>query len=67
MFNIKEFLGLTYYKSALDEFLDHYRQTHPQLTASQRKEKDKYQKIHRLRDQDKPSPSVQASSIWDKF
>lgn len=65
MFNIKDFLGLSTYISALDQYLTHFDRTHPQLSASQRKEKEKYAEIHKLRD--KPGEKIVTSSIWDKF
>jgi hypothetical protein len=48
--NIKTFLGLNKYVSELDQFLNHYDQSHPTLSASQQKEISKYQRIFNLRD-----------------
>lgn len=65
MFNLKEWLGLSYYTSKLDAFLAHFRRTHPNLTASQRTEVDKYKKIFAERDgivTKKPK-----NTLWEKF
>jgi AICAR transformylase/IMP cyclohydrolase PurH len=45
MFNIKEFLHLDYYESELDKFLADFSKKHPKLSASQREEQMKYQRI----------------------
>lgn len=50
MLNIKHFLGLDYYSSPLDQFLDNFDKTHPKLSNSQQFEKEKYEKIDCLRD-----------------
>ncbi|TAK77234.1 MAG: hypothetical protein EPO11_02860 [Gammaproteobacteria bacterium] len=66
MINIKQILGLTYYTSELDQFLADFDKTHPKLSASQRKEKEKYARIYRLRD----NPVAQEGkefSLWDNF
>ena len=39
------------YVSPLDEFLNQFDQEHPKLSKSQQKEKEKYARIYRLRDQ----------------
>lgn len=66
MLNIKEFLGLGYYTSELDQFLAEYEKTHPQLSASQQREVEKYKRIYQLRDNQQQQP-VQTTSFWDKF
>lgn len=65
MFNLKEFLGLGYYTSKLDEFLEEFDKNHPQLSLSQRQEIDKYRRIYALRD----NPEVKDANpmLWDKF
>lgn len=65
MINIKEFLGLTYYTSKLSEFLAEYIKNNPKLSASQRKEIDKYKRIYSLRDN--PQQPAAQNDIWDKF
>mgnify|MGYP001243177458 CR=1 FL=1 len=65
MINIKELLGLTYYTSELDQFLSDFDKKHPKLSSSQRKEKDKYDRIYRLRD--KPIQDGLEHTFWDKF
>ena len=65
MINIKEFLGLTYYTSELDQFLLNYDQKHPRLSASQRAEKDKYTRVYQLRDN--PEQAEPKETFWDKF
>lgn len=50
MINIKEFLGLAYYTSGLDKFLANFDKTHPKMSASQRKEVEKYQRVFAERD-----------------
>jgi hypothetical protein len=61
MLNIKAFLGLVYYTSNLDEFLAQYAHTHPSLSRSQRKEKEKYARIFALRD--RPHPLVTEETL----
>ena len=63
--NIKEFLGLTYYVSPLDQFLKEYDKSHPKLSASQCKEKTKYAKIYQLRDN--PTAPAPKDSFWEEF
>ncbi len=63
--NLKEFLGLNFYTSGLDQFLTGFDKTHPKLSASQHREMDKYARIYRLRD--KPSESSDEKTFWDKF
>lgn len=66
MLNIKEFLNLNYYISALDRFLNDYRHQHPKLSASQQQEKSKYERLYALRDKPTSHHPSQAT-IWDKF
>ena len=63
--NIKEFLGLTYFTSKLDQFLAAYDKSHPKLSASQRKEVEKYARINQLRDH--ASQPHHENIFWDKF
>lgn len=65
MINIREFLGLGYYTSGLDEFLNDFNKTHPKLSASQQKELEKYRRIYALRD-NATQPETQ-TTLWDKF
>jgi hypothetical protein len=65
MINIKEFLGLDYYTSPLDEFLANFDKSHPKLSASQRKELEKYKRIYALRD--RPQEVKVDKPLWDKF
>jgi hypothetical protein len=62
---LREFLGLGFYTSELDVFLKQWDQQHPQLSASQRQEVNKYQRVYRLRDQAVSTP--EAKTFWDKF
>lgn len=65
LINIREFLGLGYYESELDQFLKHYDKTHPKLSASQRAEVEKYKRVYRLRDDsNQPEPKI---SFWKYF
>jgi hypothetical protein len=65
MAKIRQFLNLTYYSSKLDLFLSAFDQSHPRLSASQRAEKEKYDRIYQLRDhKTKPQPK---NTLWDKF
>lgn len=50
MFNLKALLGLETYVSELDQFLTHLDREYPKLSLSQRKEKEKYNRIYQLRD-----------------
>lgn len=65
MINIREFLGLGFYTSELDQFLEEYEKNHPKLTLSQRKEVEKYARIHQLRDN--PTQSEKTTDIWEDF
>jgi len=52
--------------SELDQFLQAFDKTHPRLSTSQCKEKEKYQRVYKLRDQvtdEKPTDST----LWEKF
>ena len=40
----------SYFISEIDKFLQNFRKKHPQLSLSQRKEKEKFQRIYELRD-----------------
>jgi GH35 family endo-1,4-beta-xylanase len=65
MLNIKNLLGLNYYVSELDQFLEAYEKAHPKLSSSQRQEKEKYARIYELRDKASENPSKK--SLWDQF
>jgi succinate dehydrogenase flavin-adding protein (antitoxin of CptAB toxin-antitoxin module) len=67
MINIKAFLGLTNYISELDQFLTGFDHKHTNLTHSQRKEKEKYNRIFQLRDNPLANQSEQTEKFWDKF
>lgn len=59
MINIKKLFNLEFYTSALDLFLAKLRHKHPNLTASQRAEKDKYARLAKQRDSETtPDPDV---------
>jgi len=47
---IKKFLNLNFYESPLDIFLSDFDKTHPRLSEAQQAEKEKYDRISRLRD-----------------
>jgi hypothetical protein len=66
MINIKKFFGLEFYTSPLDLFLAKFRNKNPQLTASQIKETEKYNRIFELRD-GTTLPAKQPDKLWDKF
>lgn len=63
--HLKEFLNLGYYVSKLDQFLAEYDRAHPKLSPSQQAEKEKYDRIFKLRDDAKAVPSK--TVLWDKF
>lgn len=65
MINIKEFLGLGYYTSELDQFLSDFDKSHHKLSASQRQEKEKYARIYQLRDN--PSYQSPKKDFWENF
>ncbi|GEM_PF-1080003 len=68
MINIKQILGLTHYTSELDQFLSDFAKTHPKLSSSQRKEKEKYARIYRLRDNPQSSETSKTKdSLWEEF
>lgn len=66
MFNLRAFLGLTFYTSELDQFLKNYDKNHPKLTAAQTAEKTKYERIYRLRDK-ALNVTKRATSLWERF
>jgi hypothetical protein len=65
MFSIREFLGLGYYTSSLDEFLASFRKAHPKLSTSQCKEIEKYKRISILRDN--PIEHIPKKQFWNQF
>lgn len=65
MINIREFLGLSYYSSELDNFLSEFDKKHQKMSASQCKEKQKYARVYALRDN--PNQPESKETIWDKF
>jgi len=68
MINIREFLGLGYYTSQLDKFINEFRQKNQKFSASQRKESEKYSRIYALRDKTIfISPFIHNQHLWDKF
>ncbi len=66
MKSLRAFLGLNYYTSELDQFLTEFDHSHPTLTLSQRKEKEKYQRIYKLRDNPNAQKQEQ-DTLWDQF
>ncbi|HLB41328.1 MAG TPA: CBU_0585 family protein [Gammaproteobacteria bacterium] len=65
MLNFKKILGLDYYTSEIDKFLDNFDTAHPKLSASQQTEQKKYARINDLRDHAKPQEKQE--TFWDKF
>lgn len=65
MINIRSILGLDYYTSEIDQFLKNFDKTHPNLSASQRKEKEKFTRIYQLRDD--PKAHEINDDFWDNF
>jgi hypothetical protein len=65
LINIKDFLGLGYYSSNLDEFLADFDRTHHKMSASQRKEIEKYRRVFALRDHALNTPMTEI--FWEKF
>ncbi len=64
MINIRAFLGLEFYISELDQFLNNFDRNH-KLSAAQESERKKYARIHDLRDHAKPHQTK--PGLWDKF
>jgi hypothetical protein len=62
---LRTILGLDYFSSPLDLFLEEFDATHPKLSASQRKEVNKYARIYKLRDD--PKPLEHKDSLWENF
>lgn len=62
---LKEFLGLLYYTSELDQFLAHLDKEYPKPSASQRAESEKYDRIFTLRDN--PIPPEKKETFWESF
>jgi hypothetical protein len=65
MTTIREFLGLQYYTSPLDDFLAAFDESHRTLSASQRKEIEKYRRIYNLRDH--THAATETDKLWEKF
>mgnify|MGYP003646867451 CR=1 FL=1 len=67
MINIKKILirllNLEFYTSPIDLFLEKFSKEHPDLSASQRREKEKYAHIFNQGD----NVTDKTSKIWDKF
>jgi hypothetical protein len=51
--------------SEIDQFLQKFDQEHPELSAAQRKEKLKYERIYRLRDSKTNAINDEKSSLFD--
>lgn len=66
MLNIKDFLGLSYYTSHLDEFLAYFNTSNTKLSPSQRKEIEKYRRIYNLRDKPQQASSSK-QDLWEQF
>lgn len=62
---IREFLGLTFFTSHIDQFLAQLNQKYRKLSASQKTEADKYQRIFQMRDTNVADTHKQP--MWDKF
>lgn len=65
MIDIRALLGLTYYTSKIDEFLMDFDKSHPRLSASQREEVEKYNRVYKLRDD--THAHDQQDKFWDQF
>ncbi len=65
MLYIRKWLGLDYYTSELDLFLEAFDKAHPKLTAAQRQEVEKYARIFQLRDC--PLHLKPNTTLWDQF
>ncbi len=63
---IRAFLGLNYYTSDLDKFINDFRQDRGSLSASQHKEVEKYRRLNELRDNANATAHTK-KSFWDKF
>lgn len=56
---------LTHYVSEIDQDLQKFDKEHPEPSASQKKEQEKYAKIYRLRDT--VNPSKKTDIPWENF
>lgn len=65
MFDIKKWLGLSYYTSETDQFLNKLRGKKKVISASQQAEKSKYERINLHRDTE--IKTADSDSFWDKF
>ena len=63
---IRAFLGLNYYTSELDQFISDFRHDRGHLSASQRKEVEKYNQLNKTRD-NPDAVQITKKSFWDKF
>jgi hypothetical protein len=55
------------YVSELDEFLQEFKQAHPQLSQTQQQEVTKYHRIYRLRDEHDTKPAPAVTKLWEGF
>lgn len=62
---LKKFLGLAFYVSPLDKFLEAYDKENPKLSPSQKEEKEKYDRIMYLRDNKVHTQPKE--NFWSKF
>lgn len=51
--------------SDIDLFLEKFDREHPQRSASQKREEDKYRKIFAMRDRKQPQPDKRV--LWERF
>lgn len=62
---MSQYPKLAGYVSEIDQFLQEFDKEHPKLTASQKKEQVKYQRIYALRDGTERPGTIQ--TLWEGF
>ncbi|MDR3490484.1 MAG: hypothetical protein P4M12_00410 [Gammaproteobacteria bacterium] len=56
---------LTNYVSEIDQLLQNFTKEHTELSASQKKEKAKHDRIYKLRDS--VERQTESTQLWEKF
>jgi len=67
MTTLREFLGLSFFTSKIDTFLNNFRKNHRHLSKSQREEIVKYESVNRRRDQIDSHNSNAPQKLWEQF
>ena len=67
MTTLREFLGLSFFISKIDKFLDNFRRNNRHLSKLQREEIAKYEVVNRRRDQIDSQNATSHQKLWEQF